>query len=116
LGIALQSPHAIAHMLGNQLAWKNGKRSVMKSCKDIAELASRSLDVPLSFRDRLALRLHLMFCACPICRKFFGQLNLSRTACQALAQRLQEDQAYPDGMTLSNEARDRILRVIKSKQ
>ena len=54
----------------------------MVSCKEAAELASRQLDEPLSFRQRAGLRFHMMMCA--LCRRFATQLaalqRLSRVA------------------------------------
>lgn len=34
----------------------------MLSCKDVAELASKSLDTNLTFSQRLAMQIHLMMC------------------------------------------------------
>lgn len=34
----------------------------MKTCKDISELLSESMDRPLTWRERLALRVHLSMC------------------------------------------------------
>jgi len=89
---------------------------MMKRCKDIAELASRSLDEPLSFKDRLLLRLHLVICSCPICQKFLGQLRVSRTACQALAKRWEHETQVSAGEGLSTEARDRLIVALKSEK
>jgi hypothetical protein len=34
----------------------------MRSCQEVSELVSKSLDVHLSLREWLAVRLHLMMC------------------------------------------------------
>jgi anti-sigma factor RsiW len=48
------------------------------SCKDASRLISQMQDGELSFRQRLAVRLHLMFC--DACRRFVRQLRFLRTA------------------------------------
>jgi predicted anti-sigma-YlaC factor YlaD len=50
----------------------------MLSCKDTSELVSRSLDEELSWRERLAVRLHLLVCGA--CRHFTGQMAFLRRA------------------------------------
>lgn len=34
----------------------------MRSCREISELVSKSLDAKLSLRERVAVRFHLMLC------------------------------------------------------
>lgn len=51
----------------------------MMSCREATELVSRSLDAPLSWRQRVALRLHLAMCG--LCRGFAGQMRTLREAC-----------------------------------
>lgn len=50
----------------------------MLSCKDTSEMVSRSMDERLSWRQRLALRLHLAMCSG--CRRFAGQTSFLRKA------------------------------------
>lgn len=50
----------------------------MLSCKDTSALVSRSMDEALSWRQRLAVRLHLLMCGA--CRRFVGQMSLLRRA------------------------------------
>ena len=50
----------------------------MLSCKDTSTLISRSMDETLSWRQRLAVRLHLMMCGA--CRRFVGQMSFLRRA------------------------------------
>ncbi len=50
----------------------------MLSCKDTSTLVSRSMDETLSWRQRLAVRLHLMMCGA--CRRFVGQMSFLRRA------------------------------------
>ncbi|MBM4220683.1 MAG: zf-HC2 domain-containing protein [Gammaproteobacteria bacterium] len=50
----------------------------MLSCKDTSELVSRSLDEELSWRQRIAVRLHLLICGA--CRRFVAQMGFIRRA------------------------------------
>ena len=47
------------------------------SCREVARLASESLDRPLSGRERLAMRLH--FAICYLCRRYARQTALLHT-------------------------------------
>ncbi|MGE3597011.1 MAG: zf-HC2 domain-containing protein [Dehalococcoidia bacterium] len=49
----------------------------MRSCREVSQLASQSLDRPLGFWDRWTLRLHLMMCR--NCDNFFEQIKALRT-------------------------------------
>lgn len=55
----------------------------MKSCREISELVSRSLDEPLGLTARLQVRLHLLFCEG--CRRMEQQLRFVQRACRELA-------------------------------
>jgi hypothetical protein len=57
--------HALGHMI---------------SCKDASRLMSRKEDAPLTFWQRLTLRLHLSVCAA--CTRFARQIRFLRTAMQ----------------------------------
>lgn len=51
---------------------------IMKSCKDICELLSESMDRPLAWRERWAIRVHFFMCrACP---RFLQQAQFLRRA------------------------------------
>ena len=50
----------------------------MLSCKDTSELVSRSMDEELSWRERVAVRLHLLVCGA--CRQFTAQMAFLRRA------------------------------------
>ncbi len=47
----------------------------MLSCKDVTERAGDWTDGQLGFRQRLAVRLHLLICA--FCRRFLRQYRLA---------------------------------------
>ncbi len=48
----------------------------MLNCKQNTELLSQSLDRPITFREKLAMRLHLVMCRG--CRNFEKQLTFMR--------------------------------------
>ncbi len=56
----------------------------MLSCKQATRLASQALDRPLSLRERLGLRAHLMICAG--CAQFERQLGFLREASKRFAE------------------------------
>jgi hypothetical protein len=59
----------------------------MRSCREISELVSQSLDRDLSLRERLAVRLHLMLCS--RCAKFKKQMLFMRKAAGRYANNLE---------------------------
>lgn len=50
----------------------------MKTCKDISGLLSESMDRPLTWRERWAVRLHLLMCR--HCSRFQQQVHFLRKA------------------------------------
>lgn len=50
----------------------------MISCKQATELVSRAQETPLGFRQRMALRLHLLLC--DGCARFSKQMGFLRQA------------------------------------
>ena len=75
----------------------------MLSCKDVAQLASESLDRSLSLREWLSLRLHIL--RCDMCSRYVDQLKFLRRVCSETDQDRTGD---PAG--LSEDARARIRR------
>ena len=61
----------------------------MLSCKQQVARSSDFLDGQLSFRQRLLVRHHLLFC--PNCRRFIRQMRLLSTTLKKLPQALPED-------------------------
>ena len=55
---------------------------IMLNCKQTTELLSQSLDRPSTFRERLAMRMHLL--VCHGCRNFKQQLAFIRRAAREL--------------------------------
>lgn len=62
----------------------------MLNCKQTSLLVSQSLDRPLTWRERLAVRIHLLICV--YCRRFTQQLRLIRSHMQAWQQQAAESQ------------------------
>lgn len=50
----------------------------MMNCKEATHLMSEDLDRPLRWRERVALRFHLMMCSG--CRNFRAQISFLRSA------------------------------------
>ncbi|MFJ3431333.1 anti-sigma factor family protein [Pseudomonas fragi] len=61
----------------------------MLSCKQQVARSSDFLDGQLSFRQRLLVRHHLLFC--PNCRRFIRQMRLLSGTLKKLPQALPED-------------------------
>jgi hypothetical protein len=79
----------------------------MLSCKEVSLLLSKSCDQKLSRWERLAVRLHLLYCRG--CARLKQQLKFLRAAGQRLAQQA----AMPDGPMLSHPARSRIREALR---
>lgn len=66
----------------------------MLTCKEQVARSSDYLDGQLSFRERLMVRHHLMFC--PNCRRFIRQMRLMQGTLRAMP-----EEAVPDIDTLA---------------
>ncbi len=82
----------------------------MLSCKETSLLVSQSLDRRLSWRERIALRMHLL--VCDACRSFADQAAFLRTA----ARRFGRGANASEQPRLSSSARKRIARELRGKQ
>jgi len=79
----------------------------MLDCKHASHLISQSLDVRLSWRQRVGLKFHLMLCSA--CTQFSRQMGLLREAVRQAGQKIEND----EGVTLSQEARNRIAGAVE---
>lgn len=52
--------------------------SLIPNCREISELLSQAQDRPLTFREKLAVHVHLPLCNA--CRNFRAQLDVLRAA------------------------------------
>ena len=82
----------------------------MLNCKQTSQLLSKSLDQPLTLREKLSLRLHMLLCGA--CSRFARQLRFLREAVEALERRAAEDER----LTLNSEARQRIARALRNSE
>lgn len=65
-------------------------RSLMYSCRRVAELTSKSMESPLSAYDRVQLAAHRAMCA--RCREFGKQVRFLRKAARSATTRLDADE------------------------
>ncbi len=82
----------------------------MLTCKDASQLISERQERPLTLRERMGLRLHLLICA--YCRLYERQVNLMRRALHELGRRIQEDAASAE---FPPEARERIRKALAER-
>ena len=61
----------------------------MLTCKEQVARSSDYLDSQLSFRERLMVRHHLMFC--PSCRRFIRQMRLMQATLRAMPEETVSD-------------------------
>jgi predicted anti-sigma-YlaC factor YlaD len=78
-------------------------------CRDMARLASESLDREPDRLERLALRSHLVYCKG--CRRYMQQIALLRATMLRLAERMETD---PDP-ALPDDVRARIKRMLRDQ-
>ena len=83
----------------------------MLSCKQTAQLVSMSYDKRLSWRERLAVRLHLL--VCDACRNFTRQMRFLREATRRFAH---EQPETDQRVRLSPAALERISRALKQHE
>ena len=79
----------------------------MLNCRQITRLVSQSMDVKLPWHQRLAIRVHLLYCVW--CRRYASQIQFLRKATIELA-----DGADVEGVAkLSREAKDQIRQSLR---
>lgn len=78
-------------------------------CKDMIDVASRSIDGKLTFRENLVLRLHLI--PCKPCVRFIEQSKFLK---QMMHDMDLEDATSPYKGTLSEETRERLKSLLKT--
>ena len=83
----------------------------MLNCKDASHLQSHAYERPLSARELIGLKLHLLICKG--CRGFAQQLNLIHLACR----RIDESKGVgADDPGMPPDTKTRILKELASKQ
>lgn len=79
----------------------------MMNCQQTSRLLSQGLDRPLSFKERLSLRLHLLMC--DACRHFAEQLRFLRQAAAEVEMRTLTNEC----LRLGERARERIKQAMR---
>ena len=74
----------------------------MLNCRQITRLVSRSMDGRLAWHQRLAVRVHLLYCVW--CRRYAAQIKFLRKAARQLATEPHEGSTHK----LSSEAKARL--------
>lgn len=83
----------------------------MKSCREVSELVSQSIDRRLSLIEWMQLRMHLLLC--DACSRFKRQAEFLHAAAREYAQRsLLAAQQW----TLPQATRERIRRVLQNER
>jgi len=82
----------------------------MFTCKQASKLISQSLDRPLTWSEKLQLKLHLLICN--PCTQFKRQLNMLRTALHRIRYGIEHDST----IKLPLDVKNRILHTIESDQ
>ena len=85
---------------------------ITPSCEIITQKISRSMDEPLTWKERIQVRLHLM--ACVLCTRYREQLLAMRKMIQNGIGELEEEQLSPES-GLSTDAKDRMKEQLSNK-
>ena len=81
----------------------------MLSCKQASELVSQSLDRPLPWTKRLALKFHLMICKA--CVHFSNQMHLMHKTAHHLQHMIESDES----IKLSDTAKQNIQKRLNDQ-
>ena len=83
----------------------------LPTCRQLVPVMSQSLERPLSLRERVAMKIHLWVCIW--CVRYLEQLNFMREALRARGQQLPGEDAGPEGVSLTAEARERLKSALR---
>lgn len=78
-------------------------------CKEVVKIVSASLDRPLTLKEKLVMKLHLV--ACKPCVRYLEQSTFLNTAVHHLDEKLKEDLFTG---RLSDAARENIKNILKA--
>ena len=98
-----KTKHAIRYFLLRRLP----------TCQRTVEVISQSLERPLTWRERVALKLHLWICVW--CLYYLEQLQIMRQTMLARGAETPETD-FPAAPSLSAEARERIKQHLANRQ
>ena len=88
----------------------NWLHRIILPCTEVTRILSETPERPLTWRGRVALRVHLVMCAW--CSRYKSQLKRLRISLHCHT----SDAEAPDSVGLSPEARDRINRSLSGKE
>ena len=80
----------------------------MLSCKQSSQLISQSLDRPLTMRERVALKLHLL--VCKYCKRFSQQVQTLRVAIKTVVSSIESN----NNILMSSAAKKRIADMVEA--
>lgn len=89
--------------------WQKLRMILTTKCEHASQLTSKSLDGPLAWYERAALRTHKYVCRS--CHRFDAQLVFLRAALRESGRR--ELQSLDEGPTLDNDAKAKIKSLLK---
>ncbi len=81
----------------------------MLNCRQVTRLVSQSMDARLPWHQRLAVRLHLLYCVW--CRRYTAQIRFLRQAARTLA----DDENGVPTRKLSEQARQQIQARLQAE-
>ena len=82
----------------------------MLTCKQASQFISTSLDRPLSFNERFALKLHLLICK--YCKRFSQQVRDMRVALKTMVSHIEND----NSIKMPSLAKDRITAAVEASR
>ena len=80
----------------------------MLSCKQTSQIISQSLDRPLTMRERVALKLHLL--VCKYCKRFSQQVQTLRVAIKTVVSSIESN----NNILMSSAAKKRIADMVEA--
>src|SRR6267378_4027239 len=87
-----------------------GAAVLSPSCREATRLQSEALDRPLTFGERLGLRIHLLLCKW--CRRYGKQIHFLRSA----ARQHEEHEDCLPNQSLRPDARERIKQRLEAEK
>ena len=81
----------------------------MINCKEYASLLSQSLDQPMSFWDKVSIKMHQILC--PACKLIRLQLDAIRKACRLTPEG--DDSTDQEGSRLPDEVCEQMKAVLR---
>ncbi|HRH41224.1 MAG TPA: zf-HC2 domain-containing protein [Pyrinomonadaceae bacterium] len=80
-----------------------------EQCKNVAPLYSYALDRKLTLLERFRIRFHLL--TCNACNSYVTNLNFMHNVFHVQEEQIEREKLH---VTLSNEAKERIKKTLKS--